>query len=694
MPRRARKPKRPPSAEQEEVSPSRVVRAWLWSAGVAVALFLVYLAGLIPTVVDQDSGELVSACHVLGIAHPTGYPLWVMLGRLFDLLPVGHTSAYRVALLSAASAAAAGGLITLCGLRLTGRVIPGLGAGLWFGLWYPTWSQAVRAEVYGLTALLFAFVLLGLLQWSARQTWRSVYCLALAAGFVAMHHRTAFLASLPPLLTAAWLTRPRRFSGYLTTGLLFFAPFAFYIYLPIRAAARPPVNWTDPVTLDRFLAHVMGSQYAHFAFDHSLEQMWEQGVKLLPDLLAASAPLAVALAVVGLPFIAWGWWRWWRRDRAGAGSLAAGAALLSFWVLQWGETTDLKVFLLPLGAILAVCGGLGIAELEKRVGRPLVGGIVVGALIAALVGANWSRADLSNRWGYRDQWAAVLMQMKPDAIFVSDFDVPTFATKYLQNVERLRTDITLLDTVGVMQPWYVNLIADDELRSAVQDAWREVNREIPITATGTSEFWHGSALFARLLAEHYRGKRPVYALHGPVRPVEEPPYFVGLSHDLVEVTFRDPVNPVPLSSAPQAEFPGIGDLERFSWGRREAGNGEVVQFSADWRVAALSASMQFVIALVPKAAGAPPDGPAAQWQDECRLAQAFPLAYGLSDLTPTPQDKACRQRGAFIIPSNAPPGDYRTYICVTPLYAQEFSGWRDTGAVIHITHRPLPSNGP
>ena len=62
-------------------------------AGVFLVLFLVYVATLMPTVVDQDSGELVAASHVLGIPHPTGYPLWALLGRAFDLLPVGKTSA-------------------------------------------------------------------------------------------------------------------------------------------------------------------------------------------------------------------------------------------------------------------------------------------------------------------------------------------------------------------------------------------------------------------------------------------------------------------------------------------------------------------------------------------------------------------------------------------------------------------------
>jgi hypothetical protein len=702
---------------------------------VSVALLLIYLAGLIPTVLDQDSGELVSACHVLGIAHPTGYPLWVMLGRLFDFLPVGHTSAYRVAILSAVCAASAAGVLTLLALRLTRQVIPALFAGLAFGLWFPTWSQAVRAEVYGLTALLFAFVLIGALRWSRDRAWPSVYCLSLACGLVAMHHRTAFLAALPPLVTAVALTRPRRVISYLAAGLLFLAPFACYLYLPLRAAAHPPVNWSNPSTLDRFLAHVLGKQYTHFAFSHTLGQMWDQLTKLLPELLSSNIALAVVLAVIGLPLIAWGWWSWYRRERAMACSLAAGAALLVFWVLQWGETTDLKVFLLPLGAVLAICAALGLAPprwassdqggvlvIERQRGHirevtlvdlgpsrrdpggkperrihPIAAAVLAALLCFLLVWANWSRSDLSNQWGYRDQWAAALMQLEPNAIFVSDFDVPSFATMYLQNVEGLRKDVTVIRTVGVMQPWYVNLIEDDELRTTVVQAWQYVNQSIPITGTGTREFWDGSALFAGLLAEHYRGRRPVYAVHGPTRRVAEPPLFVGLSHDLVELRFEPPARPViPAATHPMAQFPDTGDLMSCEWEKPEAANGELAKFTTDWHLAEQRSPMQFVIGLIPENMSFAQFAalPAEELQGETRLAQAFPLAYGDLGLPPSPDGMAYRQQGLFIIPSNASPGMHRTAVCVTPLYAQEYGGWTELGAAIRVTARPLPRNGP
>ena len=70
-------------------------------AGLALA---VYLRTLAPTVMWYDMGEFATAAYVLGIAHNTGYPLLMLLGKLFTYLPLGDI-AYRVNLLSAVCAA-------------------------------------------------------------------------------------------------------------------------------------------------------------------------------------------------------------------------------------------------------------------------------------------------------------------------------------------------------------------------------------------------------------------------------------------------------------------------------------------------------------------------------------------------------------------------------------------------------------
>ena len=76
----------------------------VYAALAGLVAFAVYLRTLAPTVMWYDMGELPTAAYVLGIAHNTGYPLYLLLGKLFTLIPVGDV-AYRVNLMSACSAA-------------------------------------------------------------------------------------------------------------------------------------------------------------------------------------------------------------------------------------------------------------------------------------------------------------------------------------------------------------------------------------------------------------------------------------------------------------------------------------------------------------------------------------------------------------------------------------------------------------
>jgi len=671
-------------------TPAPRPRAPLLSAlGVFAVLLAIYHTTLLRTVVDQDSGELVSAAHVLGIAHPTGYPLWVLLGRVFDFLPVGGTSAYRVALLSAVCSAGAAALVTFVALGLVGQALPALAAGLAFGLWFPTWSQAVRAEVYGLTALLVALALLALRRWQRERSWPSAYWLSLACGFVSMHHRTAMLAVAPALLAAVALTRPRRAKTYLAAASMFLAPFVCYAYLPLRALARPPLNWTDPSTLQRFLDHVLATQYQHFAFSHSFAQMIAEGIELLPALLAPGTGLSVLLAAVALPLIGGGWWHWTRREPAVAGSLAVGGVLLCIWVLQWGETTDLKVFFLPLGEVLAICGALGLSALadflaKQRVVRATVM-LPAAAVCAVLLGANWARSDLSNVWEHRDRWVAALSQMEPNAIFVSDFDVPSFATLYLQNVEGLRKDVALLRAVRLPDDWYVNLIEDPELRRAAQESWAGAGRE-------AAELHERTAWCAYYLARYFGKSRPLYCLHPPWTSISGPPYFVGLSEDLVHLESKPPDMLRPREAgAALAQFPAGISLVAFNLDRGEAGAGEMVGFTAQWRLSAALPPAQFAVGLVPENMSTAQFAQT-QWENE-RLVQAFPVAHGQWGLRPSPEGTVYEQRGELIVPSNAASSGYRVAVGIGPPYASEYQGWLEVGKM-RVRSRSLPRNGP
>ena len=100
----------------------------LHAALVAVALFAVYALSAPRTVMMEDDGFFILASYFMGVAHPPGYPLHSMLGKLFTLLPFGSV-AYRVHLLSAAFGALSCAALWLCARTLVeSRLAAGLAA--------------------------------------------------------------------------------------------------------------------------------------------------------------------------------------------------------------------------------------------------------------------------------------------------------------------------------------------------------------------------------------------------------------------------------------------------------------------------------------------------------------------------------------------------------------------------------------
>ncbi len=119
----------------------------------AAGTFAVYAAGACRTIYVGDSGELVAAAATLGIPHPSGYPLYVLLGKLWTLLlPLGSI-AWRMSLFSAACAAGACGLFYLTVRRLGLSSLTGVFSSLVLAFGPSFWSQANIQRVYALNAL-------------------------------------------------------------------------------------------------------------------------------------------------------------------------------------------------------------------------------------------------------------------------------------------------------------------------------------------------------------------------------------------------------------------------------------------------------------------------------------------------------------------------------------------------------------
>lgn len=181
---------------------------------IALVLFLIaaigYIKTLTPSVCAGDSGELTTAIYNMGSAHPPGYPVYSILGKLFTFLPIGDI-AHRVNLFSAFSGAASIFflyliLIKLLGLnRDTGKLdlsvhLPAIAGSFLFAFTTTQWSQAVIGEVYALNSVLLAAMIFVMVLWYEEMIFfrnesrlhfaeRMTYLLAFAMGMSITNHQ-------------------------------------------------------------------------------------------------------------------------------------------------------------------------------------------------------------------------------------------------------------------------------------------------------------------------------------------------------------------------------------------------------------------------------------------------------------------------------------------------------------------------
>jgi len=153
------------------------------AALLALGTFLVYAAGTCRTIYVGDSGELVAAAATLGIPHPSGYPLYVLLGKLWTMLVPLGSIAWRMSLLSAVAASLTCGLFFALVRRL-GISSPAAAVSTLILAFGPSfWSQANIQRVYSLNALFVVAVSFAALEWYRS---RHIGWMMLAAGLAGL----------------------------------------------------------------------------------------------------------------------------------------------------------------------------------------------------------------------------------------------------------------------------------------------------------------------------------------------------------------------------------------------------------------------------------------------------------------------------------------------------------------------------
>jgi hypothetical protein len=413
------------------------------AVGVFAIALVVYLRTLLPGSSFGDWGEMQMIPAQLGVPHPTGYPLYVLLGKAFSLLPIGSV-AYRANLLSAVAAAGAAAAVVLVSTRLGVRPVIAAIAGLTLAVTGTLWLEATFSEMNGLHLLLVALVIHRALVWRAERRDSDLRLGGLLAGLSVANHLLA--VTVVPIVVLFVLVDARRRlvdRPILLTqaGLLFLAGISLYLFIPLRALAGPPEVYGPLTTWDGVSSLVTGAQFRgdmHFGSVDSLSAAW----RALPGVVAQFQEHSnLAFLILGLT----GALILLIRDRWAALMLGL-VAVVSVYVFA-NYLGDLDHYLLVTWFVLAVWLAVAVetfvAAIAARLGpRAAAVQFVLILLPIAIATSNWASRDQSaNRVG--DEFApTVFGQLAPNAVLLTYWDALTNLS-YAHCIQGERPDLSL-----------------------------------------------------------------------------------------------------------------------------------------------------------------------------------------------------------------------------------------------------------
>jgi hypothetical protein len=514
---------------------------------------LVYVNTMSSGIGTEDPGELAAVLHTMGIAHPTGYPLYTMLGSLFVRIPIGDYGAWRMnlfgALLTALAVYQFWGLFRFIfsnrgrtafssSTRAQGSTefqrgplsdeCAALAAPLIFAFSAVFWQQGVFLEVYALHLVFLAVVtrlfLTSLVEEGQQKGRRTWLLFAYVLGLSFAHHM------MTSLLAPAFLWLFFRVQGFNRRAFMLIAyaipPFVLgltaYLFILIRSATAPLMNWGEPNNWGALWKHVRGAQYGEQMFSS-----WEIAVRKLTQ-FAVDLPVdfgwpVIVLAIAGIVVL--------YRTLPGL-LIFSGLVFGTGLVYAANYAFDDPNFHLHPHFMVALWAGAALGGLwTVKAGKLTLAVRLICALLAlSPLLLNFKTMDKSRDTLVSDYSRNVLESLDSGAVlFTNEYERLGSPAFYWQIVQGYRSDAVVLDIILLGNPWFFS-----HLEARHPWLMKASRAEIAVYREELHRFVHGPrdtvaynarlrAMFRSIIENSRRANRPVYFTSG-INADEAPGY--------------------------------------------------------------------------------------------------------------------------------------------------------------------------
>lgn len=423
-------------------------------------IFSVYGSTLAPSITFIDSGELSTVSLTLGIAHPTGYPLFSLLGRVFSMLPVADDKVVRVNILSALlTSIAAIAFFFFCievfqylrKEKSNSILLASSFSALMLAFSKSFWAQAVSIEVYSLHLVLICLLLFLFVKAINTYDKKLWLLFSFLIGLSFTNHLTTILLG-PAMLYWFFVEfgiNKNTFRKSLSLVPLSLIGFSVYFYIPIRASQYPLLNWGNPQTMENFWWHFTGKQFRVWMFSSS-DAARKQLNYFFENLPIEFNSIILILAFVGFFIL-----------------MIANRRVFIFTILLFVtcvvyainyDIHDIDSYFLLAFISLAVFVAIGVNKIIDNVNGKIGVALILGGLIGLIglqVFTNTKYNDQAHNYLVEDYTNNILLNLPKNSVVLSyQWDYFVSASYYFQHIKNVRPDIVVLDKELFRRSWY------------------------------------------------------------------------------------------------------------------------------------------------------------------------------------------------------------------------------------------------
>jgi len=437
--------------------------------------FSVYMYTLAPDVMFIDAGELAASATRLGIAHPTGYPIFTLLGNLFSKIPIGE-EIYRLNLMCATISSV--GLVIFFNLmvfiisnlnlnediknenkNLSANIIYNIALASVLVLAFSKtfWDSSNSIEVYSLHIFFLVaniFLFLKAVNFNPKDKLKDKYWIifSFVLGLSFTNHLTTIF------LAAAFLYLYFSIYGFNQTSLKFIlkltVPFllgySLYIYLLVRAD-NPVISWGDPGTFDNFWKHIWGKQFSNLMFGSS-EIAGAQLSYFVNNFPLEFFYIPLLLAIFGIIEI-----------RKQSKKLFIFTLLLFVFNILYAinyNIFDIDTYFLLTFIIASIWIGYGILFIIKKLKeRSNVLSYAFVMIFLIPLTQNFSVNNKRNDFTVRDYMNNIYKSVPENSLIITtQWNYIVSPSLYYRFVKNERPDLTVINKEQLSEEWYINFV--------------------------------------------------------------------------------------------------------------------------------------------------------------------------------------------------------------------------------------------